>query len=172
MDNKTKTGLALLILGGGGAAIYLATRPSSAQAGTLTMPDGSPLPGGSTYSDTSTNYPPPSGYTSGGGSTDYSQYQTPVDTSQSSGSGSGPLRGDATIQYYQQQLYNQGYDPGPIDGLNGPFTRRAVSDFQRANGLTVDGILGPRTKAALDAASGQAAPVSGWSGSRRRWSAH
>ncbi len=42
------------------------------------------------------------------------------------------------------------------DGLYGPETRRAVMDLQRANGLAVDGLIGPAT---WDAAWGAAA---GW----------
>jgi outer membrane protein OmpA-like peptidoglycan-associated protein/subtilisin family serine protease len=41
-----------------------------------------------------------------------------------------------------------------VDGLYGPRTRAAVRAFQQANGLAVDGIVGPRTEAALKAAQG------------------
>jgi len=39
--------------------------------------------------------------------------------------------------------------PGPIDGIAGPNTHRAVRAFQRAHHLTVDGIAGPQTRRAL-----------------------
>lgn len=35
------------------------------------------------------------------------------------------------------------------DGVDGPQTQEAVRNFQRKNGLTVDGVAGPKTKAAL-----------------------
>ena len=38
-----------------------------------------------------------------------------------------------------------GISPGPIDGRYGPRTERAVSRFQSAHGLNVDGIAGPQT---------------------------
>ena len=42
------------------------------------------------------------------------------------------------------RLYN-----GKIDGIFGPNLRNAVIQFQRQNGLTADGIVGPRTWLAL-----------------------
>lgn len=38
---------------------------------------------------------------------------------------------------------------GPIDGINGPATRRAVAAFQRRHHLPAIGIAGPRTRRAL-----------------------
>jgi hypothetical protein len=52
----------------------------------------------------------------------------------------------------QRQLASRGFNPGPIDGINGPKTKAAVRAFQQANGLTVDGIVGPQTMAALNRA--------------------
>lgn len=59
-----------------------------------------------------------------------------------------------TIRQTQCLLDYLGYDPGPIDGLDGANTRDAVKAFQRAEGLTVDGVVGVQTeKALLDAVS-------------------
>lgn len=49
----------------------------------------------------------------------------------------------------QTRLKNEGFPPGPIDGIRGRLTIRAVRTFQRENGLAVDGIVGPNTMVAL-----------------------
>jgi N-acetylmuramoyl-L-alanine amidase len=49
----------------------------------------------------------------------------------------------------QARLNNLGYDSGPVDGIDGPRTRAAVSAFQKDHGLEVDGIPGPKTQEAL-----------------------
>lgn len=51
----------------------------------------------------------------------------------------------------QEALKALGFDPGPLDGIPGAATRGAVMQFQAASGLVVDGLVGPRTRAALDA---------------------
>lgn len=55
---------------------------------------------------------------------------------------------DSTLTI-QAALQEAGYNPGPIDGIRGRRTIRAVKAFQRAHGLQVDGIVGPLTAAAL-----------------------
>ncbi len=45
----------------------------------------------------------------------------------------------------QLALKSKGFDPGPIDGLKGPATRRAISEFQRTMGLLATGQLDNRT---------------------------
>jgi peptidoglycan hydrolase-like protein with peptidoglycan-binding domain len=52
----------------------------------------------------------------------------------------------------QSQLYRLGYDPGAQDGVFGRRTESAVKQFQRDKGLAADGIVGPQTWAALEAA--------------------
>jgi zinc D-Ala-D-Ala carboxypeptidase len=53
----------------------------------------------------------------------------------------------------QRRLNLIGFAPGPVDGVSGPATRTAVARFQLAynlgNRLTVDGVAGPFTWAAL-----------------------
>lgn len=50
----------------------------------------------------------------------------------------------------QLALQRAGFDPGSTDGIFGPMTRRAVTDFQRTEFLAPDGAAGPRTWAALE----------------------
>jgi len=45
----------------------------------------------------------------------------------------------------QQALKNAGYYNGKIDGVKGKGTKRAVKEFQKANGLRADGVVGRRT---------------------------
>ena len=49
----------------------------------------------------------------------------------------------------QAALSNRGFDPGPADGVFGPMTLSAVLSYQRYEKLWVDGLVGPKTKAAL-----------------------
>lgn len=49
----------------------------------------------------------------------------------------------------QTKLKRWGYYTGSIDGIYGPLTKKAVRYFQSKNGLAVDGIVGPKTAAAL-----------------------
>lgn len=58
------------------------------------------------------------------------------------------LSGD-DVYRLQSQLSAWGYYTGPLDGYYGGETQRAVILFQRYNGLTPDGVVGPATWAAL-----------------------
>ncbi|MDN5276885.1 MAG: peptidoglycan DL-endopeptidase LytE [Clostridiales bacterium] len=55
----------------------------------------------------------------------------------------------AEVKKMQQALIEQGFLSGKADGIFGPLTRAAVMAFQRAKGLVVDGIAGPKTLNAL-----------------------
>lgn len=59
-------------------------------------------------------------------------------------------RGTAVSQL-QQDLTSLGFDTYGVDGIFGPNTYNAVVRFQQSRGLAVDGIVGPKTKAALNA---------------------
>jgi len=50
----------------------------------------------------------------------------------------------------QTALKNAGLYAGTIDGKTGPRTKKAILDFQKANGLKADGKVGPKTWAALE----------------------
>ena len=49
----------------------------------------------------------------------------------------------------QRGLAAAGFDPGPIDGVFGQKTERAVKAFQAMRGLAIDGHVGPDTLAGL-----------------------
>ncbi|MBQ7410778.1 MAG: spore cortex-lytic enzyme [Clostridia bacterium] len=53
------------------------------------------------------------------------------------------------VKQIQTKLKSWGYYDGSVDGVYGSKTFEAVKKFQRKNGLTVDGIAGDKTLAAL-----------------------
>jgi hypothetical protein len=56
------------------------------------------------------------------------------------------------VEAFQRILASYGYNLGsnnPFDGKFGDMTEAAVKAFQKANGRTVDGVIGPKTAAAL-----------------------
>ena len=61
------------------------------------------------------------------------------------------LRGD-DVRAVQSRLQALGFSPGTVDGVYGDATAAAVRAFQQHLGLEVDGVVGPRTVAALGAA--------------------
>jgi len=58
------------------------------------------------------------------------------------------MRGD-DVREVQKVLTAKGYDPKGIDGVFGKNTEKAVKAYQKAYGLKVDGIVGPKTWASL-----------------------
>jgi len=67
------------------------------------------------------------------------------------------------VSKLQQRLKDLGFDPKGVDGNFGADTEAAVIAFQQANGLDVDGRVGPNTRAALqlNGAAAAAAVVAG-----------
>lgn len=61
------------------------------------------------------------------------------------------------VEGVQTALTKLGYDPGSIDGKDGPKTKAAVLAFQKVAEVKVDGIAGPETKGALRSALDQQA---------------
>ena len=70
------------------------------------------------------------------------------------------VRGDDVAEL-QRRLSALGFDAGKVDGIFGDHTERALVEFQRNTGLTVDGIGGPATVRALLQVGERGAPVAG-----------
>jgi peptidoglycan hydrolase-like protein with peptidoglycan-binding domain len=49
----------------------------------------------------------------------------------------------------QEALAKLGFDPGEIDGRDGPKTQKAVREFQAHASIGIDGKVGPKTRQAL-----------------------
>lgn len=66
----------------------------------------------------------------------------------------------STVRTLQTKLKNWGYYTGTVDGIYGTQTVNAVKYFQRKNGLSVDGIAGKNTLAAMGISSGSSSNTS------------
>lgn len=55
----------------------------------------------------------------------------------------------SAVTTIQTKLKRWGYFDGPVDGIYGSKTTKAVRSFQQKNGLTADGVAGPATLKAL-----------------------
>jgi len=95
----------------------------------------------------------------------------------SSGTSQGTTAGTATAQNvstysassdqlkkWQTDLNKVGCSAGPVDGIEGGETEAAIRAFQAASGLTVEGLLGPQTEAALTKAAAANKKVCGSGG--------
>jgi len=65
-------------------------------------------------------------------------------------------QGSDDVRAEQQALKDKGFDPGPVDGINGPRTQAALRQFQDKQNLKEDGKLGPQTRDALGLKPGSA----------------
>lgn len=57
------------------------------------------------------------------------------------------------VRQIQTKLKQWGYYKGSVDGIYGTSTKNAVSDFQKKNGLSADGVAGPSTLAKIGISS-------------------
>lgn len=73
-------------------------------------------------------------------------------------------RGES-VRQVQSRLNELGYWCGTADGIFGVNTRSAVRRFQSAKGLSVDGIVGPKTYSALGISSSSSSSSGGYSSS-------
>ena len=53
------------------------------------------------------------------------------------------------LEGVQDALTKLGYEPGKVDGKDGPNTQKAVREFQAHASIGIDGIVGPLTRQAL-----------------------
>ena len=67
-----------------------------------------------------------------------------------------PAQTGADIERVQKALKQNGHDPGPVDGVNGPRTTSALKAYQQAQGLEATGRLDDATLAKLGQTSSQA----------------
>jgi peptidoglycan hydrolase-like protein with peptidoglycan-binding domain len=65
---------------------------------------------------------------------------------------------DPAVKDLQEALKALGFDPGPVDGIFGPQTENAVKQFQQAQQIPVDGVVGRVTWINIDEAD-QSHPV-------------
>ena len=63
------------------------------------------------------------------------------------------FKNSEAVRTVQKRLKDLGYYKGSADGDFGPATEKAVKEFQKANGLTADGKVGPQTLAKMNAKS-------------------
>ena len=82
-----------------------------------------------------------------------------MDRSSTSGMGASGHHGanldQRTVRQVQQALSDKGHSPGPIDGVMGPRTRAALQDYQRSQNMTAGG-LDSRTLESLGVQAGAA----------------
>ena len=56
---------------------------------------------------------------------------------------------NSDVAALQVAMIGTGRYPHPVDGVTGPWTLKAVTNFQEEQGLVADGVAGPKTRAAL-----------------------
>ncbi|MBI4529122.1 MAG: peptidoglycan-binding protein [Deltaproteobacteria bacterium] len=77
------------------------------------------------------------------------QTQTGMESQRGAGMERGRMASSEDIKKAQEALKEKGHDPGPVDGIMGPRTQAALRAFQQAQGLKASGTLDNETKKAL-----------------------
>ena len=99
---------------------------------------------------------------SSGGASSAGAYDSKNGRSAGAGRGGAGMSGNSDqVKAIQQALKDQGHDPGDIDGIMGPKTQAALRDYQQKQGLKSTGRLDAETSAKLGVeAKTSAAPSS------------
>ena len=72
---------------------------------------------------------------------------------------SAPVKMAEHMKEVQICLQNAGFYKGKINGIKGKSTKKAIREFQKANGLKADGKVGPKTWEALSKYAAAGAPA-------------
>jgi hypothetical protein len=91
-------------------------------------------------------------------STDGNDASTTSTTAAANNDGGSDGSDGNEVLHIQRELVSLNCNPGPLDGELGPDTVRAIRFFQQTVGITVDGIVGPQTRAALTTAAQAGTP--------------
>ena len=134
----------------GADTVVTTTLPSTTQP---TQPSTTTTSTTSTTSTTTTVARPPSPTTS---TTVPAEPGPPASSSSLRRGDSGP-----EVAELQRKLRGLGYWLGAVDGSYGYTTEQAVTAFQKVEGLSVDGVAGPATRAAVAAADRPSTSASG-----------
>ncbi len=102
---------------------------------------------GSTASSFTTDMPSTEAWGSGGAQTGNTQWKSSSGVAVHSPKKSAKISssGKPSTKEVQQALKMAGFYQGSVDGKMGPVTHQAVEEFQRINGLKVDGKVGNQT---------------------------
>ena len=125
--------------------------PQSDAAMNPFRPQGTPQAGGTTPTGVASPVPPQSGVVTPRGlqQSDAAANRGAPATSAPTSPSNAVASELAETRQVQQALQSRGYDVGPIDGVMGEQTQRALRRFQREEGMIITGDVTLATRAAL-----------------------